>query len=182
MCLFHGNSRTLRWSGMVLNVFCMVIIVLFSCSTSSMCLFHGNSLTFRWSGMVLNVFCLVIIVLVSCSTSSMCLFRGNSRTFRWFGMVLNGMLGRVTHRAAAEIFSGSKNRPPRITRCCSFGSESHGWTHLDHVRRHPRRLAAFGHCCTCVDRRWGLAQRDIFAWELRVLELLEQILNTVWIW
>ena len=68
---------------------CVVILVLFSCSISSMCLFRGNSRTFRWSGMVLNVFCMVIIVLFSCSTSSMCLFRGNSRTFRWSGMVLN---------------------------------------------------------------------------------------------
>ena len=90
MCIFRANSCTFRWSGMVLNGFCMVILVLFSSSTSSMCIFRANSRTFHWSGMVLNRFCVVILVFFSSSTCLMCILRANSRTFRWSGMVLNG--------------------------------------------------------------------------------------------
>lgn len=52
MSIFRDNSHTFRWSGMALNGFCMVILVRFSFSKTSMCIFSWQFS----SGMVLNGF------------------------------------------------------------------------------------------------------------------------------
>ena len=58
MFIFRGNSRTLRWSAVLLTGSKMGFVCKFSyfcsSSTSSMFFFRGNSRTFRCSAMLLN--------------------------------------------------------------------------------------------------------------------------------